>query len=144
MAPRRPTTLPDALLLTCFDYRLPRLVARYMRARGLAGRYDHVALAGASLAVTHPALRTWGTTFLEQVQVAVDLHGVTRLLLLDHRDCGAYRVYLGLDQAIEPANETEVHATHLKAAGQVLADRWPHLQVELLLMDMSGQVELVS
>jgi hypothetical protein len=39
----------DALLLSCMDYRLVDDITRYMDSRGMANKYDHIILAGASL-----------------------------------------------------------------------------------------------
>lgn len=130
--------------MTCFDFRLPPLVARYMEQRGLAGRYDHVALAGASLGLAHSDLAGWGATIVAQIQAALELHGITRVLLLDHRDCGAYRVYLGLDSAVNPVDELAAHSTQLRAARDALTTRWPRVDVELLLMDLDGTTSMVA
>ena len=103
-----------------------------------------MALAGASLGLALPALAAWGATIEAQVQAALELHRITRVLLLDHRDCGAYRVYLDLNAAADPARETAVHTTQLRAARAALTHRWPALVVELLLMDMDGTVSAVT
>jgi hypothetical protein len=130
----------DALLLNCIDYRLTGQVTRYMAARGLGQRYDQVVLAGAALAAVHPAVPAWNQTFWDHVQVALDLHGITRVMAMDHRDCGAFQVFLGQDYGADPAAETEVHAVYLDLLRQQLTARYPRLGVELLLMSLDGSV----
>src|SRR5215475_13678731 len=82
----------DTLLLSCIDYRLPGKIARYMEARGLYANYDHVILAGASLGVTNTHYRHWGRTFWDHLDLAIRLHSIRRVIMLDHRECGSYRV----------------------------------------------------
>lgn len=134
----------DALLLTCMDYRLMDDVARYMQGRGLNERYDHVILAGASLGVLNERSPAWGQTFWEHVQVAIDLHRIPRIIVLDHRDCGAYRVLLGPDHAKDAATERDTHAAMLRRLRDRIVQRHPALAVELLLMDLDGRVEAIG
>src|SRR4029077_12947096 len=92
----------DALLLSCMDYRLVSETERYMTDRGMKGKYDHVVLAGASLGAITDKYRAWGTTFREHLDVAIALHQVHKVIVLDHRDCGAYQTILGEDLAGNP------------------------------------------
>src|SRR5947209_9956537 len=100
----------DALLLNCIDYRLTGATERYMSGRGMAGKYDQIVLAGAALGAKNDKFPAWGTTFMDHVQVALDLHNIHKVVVMDHRDCGAYRVILGKDFAKDPKDEFEVHA----------------------------------
>jgi carbonic anhydrase len=43
----------------------------------------------------------WATTFWDHVQVAIDLHHIHKVVIMDHRDCGAYKV-IGKDLAADP------------------------------------------
>ncbi|MBV9578406.1 MAG: hypothetical protein JO057_07450 [Chloroflexi bacterium] len=130
----------DALLLNCIDYRLVSRVTRYMTARGLDQRYDQIVLAGAALAATFPGVPAWNQTFWDHVQVALDLHGISRLMVMDHRDCGAFKVFLGQDYGADPVAETSVHAYYLDLLRQQINARFPQLGVELLLMSLDGSV----
>jgi hypothetical protein len=130
----------DALLLNCIDYRLIAHVNNYMNARRLTDDYDQVVLAGASLAAVHPTLPAWNETFWDQLQVSVDLHSIGRVIVLDHRDCGAYKPHLGRDYGQEPEAETQVHAVYLDTLRHQLNARQPQLSVELPLMSLNGSV----
>jgi carbonic anhydrase len=133
----------EALLLSCMDYRLTDDITRYMDGRGLHDAYDHVVLAGAALGAQTRKHRAWGKTFWEHLDVALQLHHVRRVVLLDHRDCGAYKVLLGEDLAATPERETEVHARHLRDLRRKILARHPGLEVEMLLMALDGSVETV-
>lgn len=138
-----PAAQAEALLLHCIDYRLAEAVSHYMRGRALTGGYDVVALAGASLAAQTPEHPEWAATFWGMLDVAIRLHGIRRVLLLDHRDCGAYRLALGCDLARDHDAETAAHAHHLRRLRAEIAGRYPAISVETLLMALDGGVEIV-
>jgi len=134
----------DALLLNCVDYRLTGATERYMSGRGMAGKYDQMVLAGAALGATTDKYPAWGTTFWDHVQLALDLHNIHKVVVLDHRDCGAYRVIFGKDLAADPKEEFAVHAKQMQGLKADIAKKHPKLEVELLLMGLDGKVETVS
>ena len=131
----------EALLLTCMDYRLVDAVHRYMAGRGLTGAYDHVILAGASLGALTHSYPAWSVTFRNHLALAVELHTIRRVLLLDHRDCMVYRRVFGRDLAADPDDETAVHAQQLAAVRDAIKRQHPTLAVEMLLMGLDGAVE---
>lgn len=134
----------EALLLSCMDYRLVDDVTRYMDGRGLTNKYDQVILAGASLGAINDQFPAWGTVFFDHVQVALDLHHIAKVIIMDHRDCGAYKVILGQDFSKDVEAETAIHAQQLQKVSTELGARFPSLGVELLLMSLDGSVEVIS
>jgi carbonic anhydrase len=134
----------DALLLNCMDYRLTAATTNYMTAQRMAGKYDQVVIAGASLGARNTKFPDWGKTFWDHVQVALDLHHIHKIVILDHRDCGAYKVILGEDLAKDPKKELEVHATTMRALRSDINAKFPKLEIELLLMALNGRVEKVT
>ena len=74
-------------------------------------KYDHVILAGAALGAVVPGKKDWHQTFLDHVDLAVKLHEVPAVLVMEHRDCGAYGPKgFGLLPADPPADrERDVH-----------------------------------
>lgn len=126
------------------DYRLVDDVVRYMDGLGLSDNYDHVILAGASAGAVHPAFADWHETFWQHLQAAIDLHQVKKVMVIDHRDCGAYKIALGSDHLASPDSERAAHAGLLgELAGQV-AERQPALTVETYLMALDGSVERIG
>jgi hypothetical protein len=80
-----------SLMLTCIDYRYPRRVLDAM-SRVLPGvAYDQFILAGASLGACRP---DWQEMLVDHVKAAKLLlnHDIRRIVILDHRDCGAFRI----------------------------------------------------
>ena len=105
---------------------------------------DHVILAGGALGALTEKYPAWNQTFWEHLDVAIQLHQVHKVIVLDHRDCGAYQVILGEDFAKDRAKETTVHAEQLQNLRKRIVAQYPSLQVELLLMSLDGKVEKVS
>jgi carbonic anhydrase len=134
----------DALLLSCMDYRLMDDVERYMAGRKLRDRYDHVVLAGASLGALTDRYPAWSRTFWDHLEIALQLHQIHTVILLDHRDCGAYTVILGPEHAKDPATERETHAIQLRRLRTQIATKHPSLKVETLLMALDGSVEVIA
>ena len=133
----------EMLLLTCMDFRLVNEIESYMEARGLKDRYDHVVLAGASLGALNDRFPAWSEVFWQHLDLAIELHEVHRVMVLDHRDCGAYRMILG-DAAVKDA-ETELksHVKQLYALRSAILTRHPHMEVEIGLMALDGAVSQI-
>lgn len=134
----------DALLLSCMDYRLVDDTERYMADRGMRDKYDHIILAGASLGATTDKYAAWNQTFWEHLNVAIKLHDIKKVIIMDHRDCGAYKAILGEDFSKDPIKEKTVHSEKLFALEKLIKTKYPELEVELHLMDLSGNVERIS
>lgn len=133
----------DVLLLTCMDYRLINATNRYMAERGLRNKYDHVVLAGASLGAVTEKHPEWNKTFWDHLALALELHKIHEVMVLDHRDCGAYRLLLGEDLSKDPGRETEVHGVWLKRLEGLIKEKHRELRVELLMMSLAGRVERI-
>jgi hypothetical protein len=126
------------------DFRLVAATVRYMASRGLTDKYDHIILAGAALGALTDKLPAWNQTFWDHVSLAIDLHKIHQVIVLDHRDCGAYKAILGEDFAKDPAKETAMHATQLQRLGKMIKEKYPALEVALLLMALDGTVAAMS
>lgn len=130
----------EALLLTCMDYRLVNEVEAYMTARGMRDKYDHMILAGASLGALNDKYAVWNEVFWTHLDLAVQLHEVHRLIVIDHRDCGAYRLVLGEAAVKDAETEFKSHVKQLYALRSQVTTKHPHMEVELGLMGLDGAV----
>ena len=136
----------DALLLSCMDYRLIGDVADYMQNElHLKKNYDYVILAGASLGVNNRTYRNWGRTFWQHLATAIDLHNIHQVIIIDHRNCGAYKLLLRRDFPENPTEEqrkeeTRVHKKQLDRLATAVQRRHPYLDVKTLLMNLDGSV----
>jgi len=132
------------LILTCMDYRFITLTAEYMREQGLTNKYYQLILAGASLGAVSPKVPAWNAAFWEQTAIAAnDLmkENFRRVIIIDHRKCGAYELLLGPDCCTTRHDETEAHKRHLLELGAEIGRKYPQVSIDLLLMDMNGEIE---
>jgi carbonic anhydrase len=134
----------DAVLLSCMDYRLVDDTERYMAGRGLREKYDHIVLAGASLGAITDKYPAWNKTFWQHLDIAIQLHHIHTVMVMDHRDCGAYKVILGPEHATDPTKEANTHAAQLKKLKGMINEKHGDLKVEMLLMALDGKVEPIS
>lgn len=134
----------DVLLLTCMDFRLQNETATYMERQGLRDRYDHIVLAGASLGVLTQERPDWGRTFWDHLDTAIKLHAIHKVVVLDHLDCGAYKVFLGEAAVKEPAAELIAHSQRLRLLRSAINVQNAMLEVELGIMGLDGSVRQVT
>jgi len=131
------------LLLSCMDYRLMDEIERYMLRRGLYHNYDHIILAGASLGAVTDKYPAWSRTFWDHLDLAVKLHEIQTVMVMDHRDCGAYKVLLGEDYSKNTNRETAEHTVKLIQLKGMINKKHPEIEVETLLMGLNGEVEVI-
>lgn len=136
----------DALLLTCIDYRYTPVIPQILMREPYAHlKFDHVALAGASLSVFAGIRPQWASTFWEHLDVAIDLHQIKTVLILDHRDCGAYREFHALPSppkestpAYEEylAEERQAHFHYMKRLAAFIEKLHPRMEVLYDLLEV--------
>jgi len=134
----------EALCICCIDYRLVNnAVTFFDKEQHLLHSYDIVALAGASLAAVGPAFPSSNAAFWDHVSIAQQLHHIKRIVVLDHRDCGAYKVQYGAQFAGGGDAELEQHRGIMKLAKAEFERRKIVLPVEFYLMGLNGRAEHV-
>jgi len=147
------------LLLGCIDYRYPRRTVDAMHRIAPNIPYDQFILAGASLGACVPA---WQAVLIQHVQAALKLkHQIEHIVILDHRDCGAYQnpgkigvpdtiLKEGLPKDVLPSIEKAVHESVLVQLVPVLKDLLrkdiPNLKVSawLLTRDQDDPLNIAS
>lgn len=133
----------DAILLSCMDYRLIEDLAIMLHQMQYGNSYDHVILAGAALGAVHPQFEAWHQVFWDHVGLAVKLHSVHEILVIDHRDCGAAKLALGEEAIATPEKEMEAHAAVLSQFTVAAHGRFPELRVRGFLMNLDGSMERI-
>jgi hypothetical protein len=134
----------EAMLVNCIDPRLTTSSLNYMSASSMRDRYSHFVVAGGPFGAVHPRFAGWHATFWDNLDITTQLHHISRVVALTHRDCGAARLALGdaavASRAVESAAHAEIH-------GQFRAEvlrRKPALTVLSGIMDLDGSVDLVA
>ncbi len=125
---------PEVLLLTCMDYRYAHRIVDVMDRRGLRQKYDMFVLAGAALgANTNPG---WRRALFSHIETARRIgHPINKVVILEHRDCGAYAHILRLKWSkVLPGRELEVHREQVEKLIPKLRRKFPGLKVVSVLL----------
>lgn len=132
-----------ALGITCIDYRLVDDAVHFFHDKHLTKDYDQVSLAGASLAAVSHKFPSSNAAFWNHIDIAKTLHHIKKVIVVDHRDCGAYKVAFGKDYRGDTAGETEQHKAVMEQVKAKLAKTHPELESEFYLMAVDGKTERV-
>ena len=100
---------PNILLLTCMDYRYAQRIIDVMDRKNLLRKYDIFVLAGAAAGANEN--ETWRQALVEHIRAARQLeHMIDQIIILEHRDCGAYKLFFKLEWAqVTPPVEEACH-----------------------------------
>lgn len=124
----------ENLVIRCMDYRfhadLPARLAAHFGVECFA--YDSPGGCGGSKSLIDERPREM---MLEALDLGVSLHGVKRLVIVDHVDCGAYG---GSGQFDSPEVERQFHVERLREARQIAAEAQPEIEIVLFYQDHEG------
>lgn len=137
---------PKVLLLTCMDYRYAHRIVDLMDREGLRRKYDIFVLAGAALGANagegnkNKVPAEWREALVSHIRAARAIdHPIERVVILEHRDCGAYKHFLDLEWAkVKPPEEFDKHQEQVVKLDQYLKSEFakeiPNLQVDAILL----------
>jgi hypothetical protein len=139
----------DTLVLSCMDFRLISHISTYMDKISKKNMYDHTVLAGASLGVNDTAHPDWGRTFWDHLKLSRDLHNIKNVMVIDHRNCGAYNAILHEDYPERETKaqldqETTSHKKQLDTLAHAIHEKYPFLGIQTRLMALDGSVEEIA
>jgi carbonic anhydrase len=123
------------------DFRLHESLANFFAEQKLDGDgADVIRVGGAIKSLAQPKAARDREFFLEQLNVAYELHGVRQFYLINHEDCGAY----GLEDVIDSPEELATHREDLRVAKALIQDRFPDTEILTYFMRLSGTAEVVD
>ena len=134
----------EAMVLSCIDPRFQDLVNKKHASDGLSGKYSAFTIAGASIGVVAPAFKDWSKTFWENLGASIQLHNIKKVIVVNHRDCGAAKIAYGEAKVATPDIERETHKEALLEFKRQLQEKFPALGTQLGLMALDGTVETFS
>jgi len=123
-------TAANTFVLACIDPRYATALEEYLLQTLGANTYDLFILAGGALggnltgngaplpacSIVSPT-NNWQTALLDHIQVAITLHNVTNILVIDHLDCGAYGACGGGSTAGDHKNQFNALKTLIVGTG---------------------------
>lgn len=119
---QNPNNHCDGHIIHCMDYRLPKYLYPWVVQRFGYDNFDTTAIAGCTLDYE---------MLLKHVQLAVRVHTVDVICIVNHEDCRAYG----------EAGTYERHQHDLKATREKLLALFPHLQIETYYLHLDGTFE---
>ena len=129
-----------AMVLSCIDPRFQSKVFNYLKKRKLGGKYSSFTIAGSAVGVTNKNFKKWHKTFIENLSTSVQLHKINRLIVINHKDCGAAKLVNGKNQFNE-VNENKIHEESFKILKKILNKKFPKLYLEFYLMDLKNSMK---
>ncbi len=127
------------MVLSCIDPRFQHLVHNHLAKKKLIGKYSAFTIAGAAIGVTHKKFKQWHETFYDNLEASIQLHKIEKLIVINHKDCGAAKIANGTKE-FNPLNEKKIHKESLLKIKKKLKKKFPKLKVELNLISIDGKI----
>ena len=127
------------MVLSCIDPRFQHLVQNHLQKKKLIGKYSAFTIAGAAVGVTHNKFKQWHKTFYDNLDTSIQLHKIEKLIVINHKDCGAAKIANGKKE-FSPANEKKIHKESFSKIKKQIKKRFPKLKVELNLISLDSKI----
>ncbi|MDA8984577.1 carbonic anhydrase [Candidatus Pelagibacter sp.] len=128
-----------AMVLSCMDPRFQHLVYNYLKKKKLTGKYSAFTIAGAAVGVTHNKFKQWHKTFYNNLATSIQLHKIEKLIVINHKDCGAAKIANGKKE-FNVTNKKKIHEDSFSKLKKEIKKRFPKLKVELNLMSLESKI----
>lgn len=129
-----------AMILSCIDPRFQPIVFKYLKKKRLTGKYSSFTIAGAAIGVTASKFKKWHKTFWENFDTSINLHNIKKLIVINHRDCGAAKIING-KKVFNHTNETKIHLKSFFKIKKIFKKKYKNLKIETLLISLNKKIE---
>mgnify|MGYP001330147456 CR=1 FL=1 len=129
-----------AMVLSCIDPRFQPIIYKYLKKKKLTGKYSSFTIAGSALGVTAGKFKRWHKTFWDNFDTSVRLHKIKKLIVINHRDCGAAKIINGKKE-FSRVNETLIHRNSFQKIKKKFKKKYPNLSIELKLISLNSKIE---
>lgn len=119
--------LAEAIIVTCIDFRLQENINNWISQNFQPKTFDRVALGGGVKNLE---------TILEQIDIAVRLHHIKKVVLINHEDCGAYGVEGTPEKHTEDLRNAKIKVKVEK--------KYPGLEVDTYYLHLDGTFESIN
>ena len=128
------------MVLSCIDPRFQPIVYSYLKKKKLTGKYSSFTIAGSAVGVTAKKFKKWHKVFWDNFDTSVKLHNIKKLIVINHRDCGAAKIINGKKE-FSDINETKVHKNSFQKIKKIFRKKYPKLSIELKIISLNSNVE---
>ena len=110
-----------------------------LKEKKLIRKYSAFTIAGAAIGVTHNKFKQWHKTFYDNLGTSIQLHKIEKLIVINHKDCGAAKIANGRKE-FSPANEKKIHKESFSKIKKKIKKKFPKLKVELNLISLDSKI----
>ena len=128
------------MVLSCIDPRFQPIVYNYLKKKKLIGKYSAFTIAGSAIGVTASKFKKWHRTFWDNIDTSIKLHKIKKLIVINHRDCGAAKIINGKKE-FSRANETNIHKNSFQKIKKIFKKKYPKLKIELKIISLNKKIE---
>tara|TARA_B100000029_G_scaffold60913_2_gene54812 strand:+ start:1582 stop:1995 length:414 start_codon:yes stop_codon:yes gene_type:complete len=128
-----------AMVLSCIDPRFQKPVYNYLKKKKLTGKFSAFTIAGAAVGVTHNKFKKWHKTFYDNLGTSIQLHKIEKLIVINHKDCGAAKIANGKKE-FSLVNEKKIHKESFSKIKKQIKKKFPKLKVELNLISLDCKI----
>ena len=125
----------EAMVLSCMDPRFQTKVYKYLKAKKLTGKYSSFTIAGAAIGVTHKKFKKWHSTFWENLETSIKLHNINKLIVINHKDCGAAKI-ANNNKKFNSSIENKIHKESFKNIKKILNKKHPNLKISFKILSV--------
>ena len=125
----------EAMVLSCMDPRFQPKVYKYLKAKKLTGKYSSFTIGGAAIGVTHKKFKKWHSSFIDNLSTSIKLHKINKLIVINHRDCGAAKIVNG-KKKFNLTIENKIHKDSFKKIKKILNKKFPSLKINFKILSL--------
>ena len=129
----------EAMVLSCIDPRFQKPVHKYLDKKKLTRKFSAFTIAGGSIGVTNEKFKKWHSTFWENLETSINLHKINKLIVINHKDCGAAKIVNGKKE-FNNINEFKIHKNSFNKIKKILKYKHPKLKIELGIMSLNKRL----
>ena len=129
-----------AMVLSCIDPRFQPIIYNYLKKKKLNGKYSSFTIAGSAIGVTSNKFKKWHKTFWDNLDISIKLHKIKKLIVINHRDCGAAKIING-NKKFDKLSEIKIHKNSLMKIKKTFKKKYPSLDIELKLISLNKKIE---
>ena len=129
------------MVLSCMDPRFQPIIFNYLKKKKLNGKYSSFTIAGSAIGVTANKFKKWHKTFWDNLDTSIKLHKIKKLIVINHRDCGAAKIVNG-NRNLKKMDETAIHKKSFMKVKKIFKKKYPNLSIELKIISLNKKVEI--
>ena len=125
----------EAMVLSCMDPRFQPKVYKYLKTKKLTGKYSSFTIAGGAIGVTHKKFKKWHSTFIDNLSTSIKLHKINKLIVINHRDCGAAKIVNG-KKKFTSIIENKIQKDSFQKIKKILNKKFPKLKISFRILSL--------